>query len=1153
MRQIKQKTNVTQIFNSNFGFTKKPLFTLLILFCFMGLLFAQTGTTQPVRPPGAGTEQNPFMIIELAHLRWLSERSAGADGWWVNENTRYHFLQMADIDATETANWNDGQGFEPIGHWFAYNEPSYYGGPMLGYWFLGTYDGGGFSITNLYMSRSVNDELIAGMFGRSSDSTIKNVRLINNNFNFPGNAYHSIGGIIGEIVNTTIENCIVTGSINVNGEGYIGGIVGAAWHTHAITNCHYRGNLTANVEFGIIGGIIGSVEGDYNVNTPITDCSTTGNITVIGDWMVVGGIIGEFVSHGSSANLKAVTNSFSTGNIHVSGEEVTVGGIAGIYSQSANMVNCFSRGDITGIGEYGANVGGIAGESPNSNITNCYSAGNIYGSSISNTNVGGILGWKSTGSSFVTNSHSSGNVTGIVTSPSGSCRVGGITGWYLGTQASGVIEFAYATGVISSSRNNAGGIVGVAANNNSPIRNSYWNSETSGVTAAAGETGNTFNSSNVGGRTTVQMKTMTTYTGWNFTTIWAIDPEINDGYPNLRGLNYDFGGIDPPPTFEAPVNLTAVLFGTIIELDWDLPPLANGGERVLSHFQVFRNGNQIAQDVTITQTFFTDNTVINNTAYSYHVVAVYENPDGVSEPSVATQIHTMFPPRELSYTFDEGNVVLNWLAPTGGGASGYNVFRDGALKTTTPITELTWSDTDTVEETEYTYEIKAVYGAGESEAIQIMLVTPKDDVQFNPPRLLEASIGDGFVRLTWHLPEVNPDIEDLELISFKVFRNTVMIAEDIKQTQYFDHAVMNQTEYTYFATAVYTYAGETVESAPSNEFTITTRFPAKNLIAISNRYDVILEWEAPAPFHKAVQEICSLRNSSQNYLLPSARHLYQGGDFMENGELIMDNGMQFLQGMPCNNYLQNTEIGYNVYRNDILLNTAPLSELTFTDEDTTPAAHYTYRVNAVYDGMESPPISVFIIIPLFSPATNLTASVERNTVELKWEEPETILEFEVLLGYNVYRDEILLTTEYVETLTFIDTNVPEGEYFYKVTVVYELGESEPVITPNPIIVSEGDIEGLPIFTELKGNYPNPFNPETIIQFNTAEKGNVSIEIYNIRGQKVRTLLNSLVERGEHTIVWNGKDDNGRALGSGVYFYQMKTDGFSEMRRMTLLK
>jgi len=88
---------------------------------------------------------------------------------------------------------------------------------------------------------------------------------------------------------------------------------------------------------------------------------------------------------------------------------------------------------------------------------------------------------------------------------------------------------------------------------------------------------------------------------------------------------------------------------------------------------------------------------------------------------------------------------------------------------------------------------------------------------------------------------------------------------------------------------------------------------------------------------------------------------------------------------------------------------------------------------------------------------------------------------------------------------------------------------------------------------LLGNYPNPFNPETTIQYSLAETGKVKITVYNIKGQQVRTLVNEIKERGHHTVVWFGNDNRAKKVSSGVYFYKMETKSVADVKKMLLLK
>ncbi len=102
--------------------------------------------------------------------------------------------------------------------------------------------------------------------------------------------------------------------------------------------------------------------------------------------------------------------------------------------------------------------------------------------------------------------------------------------------------------------------------------------------------------------------------------------------------------------------------------------------------------------------------------------------------------------------------------------------------------------------------------------------------------------------------------------------------------------------------------------------------------------------------------------------------------------------------------------------------------------------------------------------------------------------------------------------------------------------------------------SANDDNSIPaLVTKLDGNYPNPFNPSTTIRYSMKEAGPVSIEIYNIKGQLVRTLVDGVKEAGNHTIVWNGLDKSNRSVSSGVYFYKMNAGKYSSTKKMIMMK
>ena len=93
----------------------------------------------------------------------------------------------------------------------------------------------------------------------------------------------------------------------------------------------------------------------------------------------------------------------------------------------------------------------------------------------------------------------------------------------------------------------------------------------------------------------------------------------------------------------------------------------------------------------------------------------------------------------------------------------------------------------------------------------------------------------------------------------------------------------------------------------------------------------------------------------------------------------------------------------------------------------------------------------------------------------------------------------------------------------------------------------------PVVTALKGNYPNPFNPTTTISYSVKTAGPVQLDIYNILGQKVKTLVNDNVPAGNHSVTWNGKDANNRNVASGIYFYRMKAGKYTSTKKMIMMK
>jgi len=102
-------------------------------------------------------------------------------------------------------------------------------------------------------------------------------------------------------------------------------------------------------------------------------------------------------------------------------------------------------------------------------------------------------------------------------------------------------------------------------------------------------------------------------------------------------------------------------------------------------------------------------------------------------------------------------------------------------------------------------------------------------------------------------------------------------------------------------------------------------------------------------------------------------------------------------------------------------------------------------------------------------------------------------------------------------------------------------------------VKELSLGTLPTSYALQQNVPNPFNPETQIDFAIPKSGHVRLDIYNTLGQKVKTLVDEQLAVGNKRVSWDGHDDRGKAVASGVYFYKLSVNDFTATKKMLLLK
>ncbi len=284
----------------------------------------------------------------------------------MNTNRAGTYALSKDIDASDTANWNSGAGFVPIGD-------------DVGY-FTGKFDGQGHVISSLMIDRPSQNYI--GLFGYTDGATISHVGMEGGSIS--GSEY--VGGLIGIASRSTLSNAYATGA--VSGKFYVGGLVGRAYEG-TLSNVYATGAVSGQ---SVVGGLVGYAFG----GTTISNVYATG---VVSGEYDVGGLVG-------SAEDAMISNAYATGA--VSGE-TTGGGLVGFASRGTTISNAYATGAVSGK----FYVGGLVGAAEAAMISNAYATGAVSGQS----DVGGLVGsaFNGTLSNSYWDSYSAGQANAIGT------------------------------------------------------------------------------------------------------------------------------------------------------------------------------------------------------------------------------------------------------------------------------------------------------------------------------------------------------------------------------------------------------------------------------------------------------------------------------------------------------------------------------------------------------------------------------------------------------------------------------------------------------------------------------------------------------------------------------------------------------------------
>ncbi len=304
---------------------------------------------------------------------------------------------------------------------------------------------------------------------------------------------------------------------------------------------------------------------------------------------------------------------------------------------------------------------------------------------------------------------------------------------------------------------------------------------------------------------------------------------------------------------------------------------------------------------------------------------------------------------------------------------------------------------------------------------------------------------------------------------------------------------------------------------------------------------------------------------------------------------------------------------YKVYRNEMFVAEVPGSVLSYVDQGVDPGLH-TYYVTALYgdnESLPSNPAVVFVVptgmtemshddgtaesglslgatrqmavkysfgnhvevryIKIFVHTQNTTGIIVRvwdatgangtpGTQLLQLQYPAS----SVLPGWNYITipDGVAIQggNFYVGVLETTNANQigldhsSNGFSYKRVTTAWEpVTEGELMIRALVVPSSDATEHNIPALKLNASNFPNPFNPETTISYSTPASGMASVKVYNMKGQVVRTLVNENHSAGTYSVVWNGTDDNGSPVSSGLYFYRLSQNNKVVTKKMLLAK
>ncbi len=534
-----------------------------------------------------------------------------------------------------------------------------------------------------------------------------------------------------------------------------------------------------------------------------------------------------------------------------------------------------------------------------------------------------------------------------------------------------------------------------------------------------------------------------------------------------------------------------------------------------------------------------------------------------------------FAPTDVVVTPDAGGAleaVIDWVCPdlTVGGATltdldGMEVYRDDVLIYTDSSPTIggagSYTDAAVPSSDTYAYKVVGFNDAGEGIPVVVAVWIGEDVPNVVEDLLLVGEFGHGHLTCTTPTTGLNGGAFNNAILGYHIERNDgAMFEVTGLLTEYWDTTIPGAANYYYEVTAYNTIGDGGV--ATSN----TALLNAGGTLVMED----FSTWLPAGWTETSTSGEINWYQSTSNFaggIAPEACFYYYPSTVATQRLIspILDTSgaseldLEFKHTITDYNgdyalYVQTTSDG-TTWNNVLVIPPASIPATTVVETVTTPdVGSATFQIAWVFDG-DSYNITewylddVMVVGPYSSPDPGYitgTVTLEGGTGDVE--------DVQVTAAYMTVNPDDTGFYE-IEILpgTFDVTAILDG---YEPDIVAGVVVDEGATTSDVDLVLEaivGADDEVVVTTKLLSNYPNPFNPVTNIAYSINETGNVTIDVYNLKGQLVKSLVDEVIEIGDHIVTWNGRDNSNKSVSSGVYFYKMKSSNFTSTKKMILIK